>query len=64
MTTDPVCGMRVDERIPEVRAVYQRAEYEGKTYYFCSERCRAAFEKQPERYAVQSSKTDNKDALV
>jgi Cu+-exporting ATPase len=28
----------------------QRAEYRGQTYYFCSPGCRAAFEKEPERY--------------
>ena len=50
MTTDPVCGMKVNETTAAVRAVYQRAEYKGTTYYFCSEQCRAAFEKQPEHY--------------
>lgn len=43
--TDPVCGMTVD---PETAA--GKAEYEGKTYYFCSEGCRKAFEEDPERY--------------
>jgi Cu+-exporting ATPase len=38
MTTDPVCGMRVD---PDDAAA--TAEYEGETYYFCSEVCRDAF---------------------
>jgi YHS domain-containing protein len=27
-----------------------RAEYRGKTYYFCSDECREAFMKSPERY--------------
>jgi len=27
-----------------------RAEYEGKTYYFCSEDCRTAFLKKPQKY--------------
>lgn len=43
--TDPVCGMTVD---PETAA--GKAEYKGKTYYFCSEGCRKAFEENPERY--------------
>jgi uncharacterized membrane protein YraQ (UPF0718 family)/YHS domain-containing protein len=36
--TDPVCGMKVDRD----KAV--TAEIGGKTYYFCSEHCRHAFE--------------------
>ena len=28
------------------------AEYEGKTYYFCSDACREEFEAYPEQYAL------------
>ena len=35
--TDPVCGMKVD------RAKALTAERDGKTWYFCSEDCRAKF---------------------
>jgi uncharacterized protein len=35
--TDPVCGMKVD------RTKALAAERDGRTYYFCSEHCRAAF---------------------
>ncbi len=31
------------------------AEYEGKTYYFCSEDCRAAFLKNPKKYLPKGS---------
>lgn len=41
---DPVCGMSVS---PESAAA---TRYEGKTYYFCCDGCRKAFEKDPERY--------------
>jgi YHS domain-containing protein len=27
------------------------AGYNGKTYYFCSDECKHAFEKHPEKYA-------------
>ena len=37
-----VC-VKVDESTP-------RAEYQGTTYYFCSEDCRAAFLKKPQKY--------------
>jgi uncharacterized membrane protein YraQ (UPF0718 family)/YHS domain-containing protein len=44
--TDPVCGMRVDRN-----ATGHRTSFAGRTFFFCSEGCRATFEAQPERYA-------------
>ncbi len=43
---DPVCGMTVDPQ-----AATERFDYRGRTYYFCSSGCRAAFASDPERYA-------------
>lgn len=37
MTTDPICGMTVDE------ATALSYESEGEMYYFCSEHCRQKF---------------------
>ena len=37
VTKDPVCGMSVDQ------ATAVHAERDGKTFYFCSEHCRAKF---------------------
>jgi len=45
MTTDPVCGMRIDEKTSE----YQ-TQFAGKKYFFCSEDCRKEFEDQPDEY--------------
>ena len=45
MAMDPVCGMEVDEKSPA--ATY---DYKGQTYYFCAPGCKAAFEKEPEKY--------------
>ncbi len=42
---DPVCGMTVDPHRTK-----HRAEYGGRTYYFCSEGCRNKFSATPERY--------------
>ncbi|MGH7778079.1 MAG: permease [Candidatus Dormibacterales bacterium] len=42
---DPVCGMSVD---PESST--QTVRHGGTDYHFCSGGCRAAFEKDPERY--------------
>jgi YHS domain-containing protein len=35
--TDPTCGMRVD------KSKALALEHHGRTHYFCSEHCRAAF---------------------
>ncbi len=45
---DPVCGMCVD------REKGLRTEHEGRTYYFCSSRCRATFEREPQKYVRES----------
>jgi YHS domain-containing protein len=45
MTKDPVCGMNVDEKKAAGTAVYK-----GKTYYFCSAKCKETFEKAPAKY--------------
>lgn len=45
MAEDPVCKMTVDES----KAV-ATSEYEGKTYYFCADGCKKAFDKEPEKY--------------
>jgi P-type Cu+ transporter len=45
MALDPVCGMTVD---PESAA--GKAEYLGKTYWFCSKHCERSFVADPGRY--------------
>jgi len=45
MTKDPVCGMMVD---PETAPA--KTENQGQTYYFCAPGCKAAFERDPEKY--------------
>jgi YHS domain-containing protein len=45
MTTDPVCGMKVDEKRPEFQT-----QFAGKKYFFCSDECRKEFEEQPDEY--------------
>jgi P-type Cu+ transporter len=42
---DPVCGMMVD---PQKAA--GKVEHAGKTYFFCSPRCKERFEKEPEKF--------------
>jgi YHS domain-containing protein len=45
MAVDPVCKMKVDEKTAKYRS-----EYQGRTYYFCIEMCKDAFEENPEKY--------------
>ena len=44
MVFDPICGKKVDsgDRTPT-------SEYKKKRYFFCSDRCRAAFDREAER---------------
>jgi len=41
---DPVCGMQIGSETS------YKAEYEGKTYYFCSAECHEKFMQAPEKY--------------
>ena len=45
MVKDPVCGMEFDKS--KAKATY---EYNGKTYYFCMEKCKEDFAKNPAKY--------------
>jgi Cu+-exporting ATPase len=42
---DPVCGMEVDTEAPPATS-----EYQGATYYFCSEGCKKDFDAAPWKF--------------
>lgn len=44
---DVVCGMEI-----EAESAAGKSEYQGRTYYFCGLGCKAAFDKEPARYAA------------
>ncbi len=46
---DPVCGKMVDMLTAKLTS-----DYHGATVYFCAVGCKRAFDKDPERYLVQS----------
>ena len=48
MVQDPVCKVFV----PRGAAITE--DIGGQTYYFCSPGCKATFDKNPEKYVVQS----------
>src|SRR4029078_9806994 len=49
---DPVCGMQV-----EIANAPARAINDGRTYYFCADRCRERFEREPDRFTAKSAPT-------
>ncbi len=48
MTTDLVCGMRID-----TDDAVETAELDGTTYYFCSQVCHDAFVANPGSYVTR-----------
>ncbi len=48
MTTDPVCGMSIEES-----AAAGSITHEGTVYYFCSITCQERFEAEPSQYASE-----------
>lgn len=55
MAIDPICGMTVGE------ASTMRAESDGETFYFCSDRCRQKFLSTPA--AVKHEETPSNKAI-
>jgi len=53
LAKDPVCGMDVNTEKGLT------TEYEGKSYYFCSPHCQAAFEQEAGRYAIEGEAARN-----
>jgi len=47
---DPVCGMDVDPSAPDAI----KTEYGGKSFYFCSAKCKKDFEATPGKYAHEN----------
>lgn len=58
LAKDPVCGMDVNTEKGLT------TEYEGKSYYFCSPHCQAAFEKEAQKYATGVYVKNIKERLV
>jgi membrane fusion protein, copper/silver efflux system len=45
---DPVCGMILDQK--RANTIGETSDYEGQTFFFCSEECKRFFEKNPQKY--------------
>jgi Cu+-exporting ATPase len=57
---DPVCGMNI-----ESETAAAQSQYEGRTFYFCSEQCKRQFDADPIRYTdkTPSSTADRAETL-
>nr|WP_255772793.1 heavy metal translocating P-type ATPase [Paracandidimonas lactea] len=56
--TDPVCGMHVTADSPH------HVEHEGKSFYFCSEKCLAKFNSDPEKFISPTKNHDGDDIAL
>ncbi len=53
MVKDPVCGMEIN-----TSAAAAQEEYQGTTWYFCSDSCHGKFQANPAQYAPSETLTD------
>lgn len=52
---DRVCGMEVQ------KGKAHKLEYNGKTYYFCSDKCEESFKKEPAKYQKKKGKNSKEE---
>ncbi len=52
MAKETVCEMQVEEKKAPASA-----DFEGKTYHFCSTACKEKFEESPHRYIEEEKQT-------
>lgn len=50
MTKDPVCKMEINEHTAERNHFV--TDYDGETFYFCSDHCKQEFDASPAQYAA------------
>ncbi len=50
---DPVCGMTIEEK-----DVFGISSYKGTTYYFCSDKCKEDFDKNPESILIMKAERE------
>jgi YHS domain-containing protein len=54
MTTDPICGMPIEETKAAGTSLYN-----GRLYYFCSTACKTAFDQNPSAYVTPADAQPN-----
>ncbi len=53
MIKDPVCNMEID-----MNSAVAQEEYQGTSWYFCSESCHSKFQADPAQYVKPETLTD------
>ncbi len=53
--TDPVCGMQL-----EPSKATAESNYQGRTYYFCSQEDKMKFDKDPQKYVDRTAPTEHR----
>ena len=53
MVNDAVCGMTVDPK-----TATEKSDYRVLTYYFCSQGCKATFDKNPGKFVQVATQRD------
>ena len=53
--TDPVCGMQLE---PSKAAA--ESNYQGRTYYFCSQEDKMKFDEDPRKYLDKNAPTEHR----
>ena len=54
---DPVCNMQFD-----TQKAAGSSEYQGETYYFCSQSCKNKFDQNPQKYAKERGQSAGKSS--
>jgi len=54
---DPVCNMEIDEQ-----SAAGRSQYQGDTYYFCTESCKNEFDQNPQQYINKGEQSAGQSA--
>ena len=54
---DPVCNMEIDEQ-----SAAGRSQYQGETYYFCTQSCKDEFDQDPQQYAKPDAESAGQSA--
>lgn len=49
VVVDPVCGMEIN-----LENALERSEYQGQTFYFCSQQCRNKFDEDPAQFVTRA----------
>jgi Cu+-exporting ATPase len=57
MMVDPVCKKEVDEKA----APGGKARFWGKVFFFCDKKCRATFQRDPQKYIPDKDKEGEKE---